>query len=336
MPLRPAELARHLGAELAPCYLIAGDEPLLVQECCDDVIAAARRRGFADREVVDVDKNYDWGTLREQTGAMSLFSARRLHDLRVPQALLNREASEALRAWLARPVPDTVLLIRTGRLDGAKRNSAWFREIERAGVVVLVWPVSSGELPGWLDQRCRKAGLTLDRQALAFLAARVDGNLLAAVQEIEKLRLQDLPAPVTLDAVRAAVLDASHYDSFDAVDAALAGETRRLHHIVSVLRAEGNAALAVLGALMLQVHRLRTPGNERLPPQRARVIERARARLAAADLDELVQLAVVVDQQVKGMREGDPWQTLESMFLLLAGERRLRPMLARVDMLRRI
>jgi DNA polymerase III subunit delta len=335
MQVRPADLERHLGAGLAPIYLIAGDETLLVQECCEQILDCARGAGFAEREVVDVDKGYDWATLRQQTGSLSLFSRRRVFDLRVPPGQFGRGASDALREWLARPVEDTLLLIRSERLDGQQRNSAWFKAIERSGVVVLVWPVTPGELPAWLDQRCRRVGLRLERDALAFLAARVEGNLLAAVQEIEKLRMQELPSPIGIEAVRAAVADASHYDSFDALDAALAQQSRRLHHIVGVLRAEGVAPLNLLGAIGAQVQRLRTGAAVRMPQPKARVFESARARLSAHDLDTLAHLGAVVDQQVKGMREGDPWQTLETMLLLLAGESRLRPLMRNVDALRR-
>jgi DNA polymerase III subunit delta len=336
MQVRPADLGRQLVAGLAPMYLISGDETLLVQECCDDVIARARADGFNEREIIDADKSYDWRTLREQTGSLSLFSAKRIFDIRVPASQFGREASTALREWLARPLADTLILIRSGRLDAKQRKSVWYKDIEKSGVVVQVWPVAAAELPAWLDQRSRKAGLSLDRRALDFLAARVEGNLLAAVQEIEKLRMLDMPSPMSAEAVRAAVADASHYDSFDAVDAALAQQSRRLHHIVGVLRAEGLAPLAVLGALMSQVHRLQAGFPGGMPPQRARIFERARARLSVADLEQLVHLGAVVDQQVKGMREGDSWQTLETMFLLLAGERGMLGMTRRLDALRRI
>jgi DNA polymerase III subunit delta len=333
MPVRPVDLAKQLEAGLAPIYLISGDETLLVQECCGAVIDRARALGYAEREIVEVDKGHDWGTLREQTGSLSLFSTRRLFDLRVPAGALG-QASDALRDWVARPIPDTVILIRCDRLDPRQRDSAWFKAIDRAGVVVLVWPISADELPAWLDQRCRRAGLRLDAQALGYLAARVEGNLLAAVQEIEKLRLQDLPSPVTAEALRAAVVDASHYDSFDAIDAALAQQSQRLRHIVQMLRAEGVAPLAFLGAVIGQIHRLQTPAG-RLPPQRARIVERARARLSDHDLEEVLRLGIAVDQQVKGMRDGDPWRTLETMLLLLAGERKVRNLTRHWEGLRR-
>lgn len=320
MPTRPTDLARQLERGLAPVYLVSGDETLLVQECCDDILRAARARGFSEREIVDVDRRYQWAGLREQTASLSLFAERRIFDLRVPPKQLDRQASDALRAYLEHPADDTLLLLRTERLDPGQRRSAWFKAIERKGVAVLVWPVSVAELPRWLDARCRKAGLRLEREALAFLSARVEGNLLAAVQEVEKLRILDPPQPLTLQTVQAAVVDASHYDSFDAIDAALAQQMRRVRHVVSVLRQEGVQPLALLGALTMQLKRLQSGVAGGMPPQRVRAFEAARRRLDERRIERMLSLATVADQQVKGMCEGDAWRTLEDMLLLLAGQ----------------
>ncbi len=335
MPVPPFKLASALKSGLAPLYLVSGDETLLVEECCDDILARARKDGFAERDVVHVDANYDWQMLREQTGSLSLFSERRIYDLRVPPKQLGRPAADALGDYLSRATDDTLVLIRSGRLDPGQRKSAWFKAIDKAAVVVLVWPISAAELPKWLDARCRRVGLQLDRDALTFLSARVEGNLLAAAQEIEKLWLLAGKGQVDVDTVKAAVIDASHYDSFDAVDAAMAQQSRRLRHILKVLRQEDVAPLAVLGALTSQLGRLRDGNARGLPPERARVVASASARLSGADLDELLQLAMVVDQQVKGMCDGDTWQTLETMFLLLAGATGLRPMARQLHHLRR-
>jgi DNA polymerase-3 subunit delta len=318
MPIRPTELARSLERGLRSVYLVSGDELLLVQEACDAVMAAARTAGFTERELIVVDQGFRWHELTESSHTMSLFAERRLLDVRVPAKRFDKDAADALSVYVAEPPPDTLLLLRTERLEGKQRSAAWFKEIDAAGVAVLVWPIAPAELPKWLAQRCRAVGLDLAADALEFLANSVEGNLLAAVQEIEKLSLQGLPQPVTLDALTRAVTDAAHYDAFDLVDAALNREPARVRHIVWVLAAEGTAPLMVLGALTTQLRRLLLGDTRGMPPQRERAMRAARARLPLRDIEMLLQQSAFVDQQVKGA-PGDPWQTLERIALRLAG-----------------
>ncbi len=330
MPIYPEQLGKHLDpkAGLAAVYLVTGNEPLLVQECCDDIIAAARAAGHDEWERVDVASGFDWESLRELAGAQSLFASRRVLDLRLASAnQLDRAASTALRDYLQAPFDDLIVLIRVEQLDGRKRQSAWFKAIDKQGVVVQIWPLGPSQLGRWLQARCRKAGLQLQPDALNYLAGRVEGNLLAAVQEIEKLRLLELPQPLTAAAVRDAVVDASHYDSFDLCDAALAGQGAKVCHILNVLRAEGLAPLAVLGAVQFQLRQLQGTVEARLPPAKARLMDSARGRLTPAHYDALLQLCWLVDQQSKGACAGDAWQTLELILLQIAGVRNLPPLL---------
>jgi DNA polymerase-3 subunit delta len=319
MPVRVQDLARDLERGLKPAYLISGDEMLLVQEACDSIIAAARRNGFEERELIQADADFDWNELTAQANTMSLFTPRRLLDVRVSPKGLDKEAGEVLLGLLEDPSPDTLLLVRTERLEGAKRNAAWFKRIEAVGTVVLVWPVAPKEMPGWLAQRARRAGLELDRDALGYLANSVEGNLLAAAQEIEKLALAGLPQPVTRAALTSAITDAAHYDAFDLVDAALDAEPQRVRHIVWVLRAEGVQVLAVLGALTSQLRRLINDDSRGLPQQKERAMRAARKRLKTLEIEALLGLASCVDQQVKGVAIGNPWSTLECIALRMAG-----------------
>jgi len=318
MSIRLTDLGRSLERGVKPVYLVSGDELLLVQEACDAIIAAARAGGFTERELIVVEAGFHWYELTEASQTMSLFAQRRLLDVRVPAKRFDKDSAEALSAYVASPPPDTVLLLRTERLEARQRSAAWFKQIDAVGETVLVWPISPAELPKWLVQRCRAVGLELDADALEYLANSVEGNLLAAVQEIEKLSLQGLPQPVTLDALTRAVTDAAHYDAFDLVDAALGAEPRRVRHIAWVLAAEGVAPLLVLGAMTTQLRRLLLDDTRGMPPQRERAMRAARARLPARDLEVLLQQALNVDQQVKGA-PGDPWQTLERIALRLAG-----------------
>lgn len=323
MQIRPEELAGHLEGALAPVYLICGGEPLLVQEACDEVIAAARGQGYSERQVMDVDAQFNWAELRDSAANRSLFAERRLLDLRLTPKQFNRAASDALRAYLEAPAEDVLLLVRTERLDSKQRNTAWFKAFLKSAGIVQVWPVGVAEMPRWLARRCERAGITLDRDALTFFSERMEGNLLAAVQEIEKLKLLELSGSVSLGALQEAVLDASHYDAFDLTDAALAGQPGRVRHIVAVLRQEGIQPLAAHGAFVSQLRQLIEGPRRGLPKQRERLLRDAGRRLGPPELEQLLIDSAWVDQRVKGLREGDPWRTLESLLLRLAGVRLL-------------
>ena len=319
MQLKLPELSNHLGRTLAPVYLISGDEPLLVQEACDDLMQAAREKGFSERTLMHVERGFHWEELYASAGSLSLFAERKLLDVRLPANRFDKAASQALREYLNEPSPDNLLLLRTGRLEGRQKSSAWFKALDAAGVIVQVWPIGMRELPSWLRNRVAKAGLRLDQDALDALAQRVEGNLLAAVQEIEKLKLLDLPQPIALETLHNAVGDASHYDVFDMIDAALGRQPGRASHMLHVLQQEGIQPLAILGAVTSQLRRILNGGY--LPPQRKRLFESARSRLGDTSLRGFLSEASLIDQQVKGMLEGDPWQSLERLLLGLGGLR---------------
>jgi DNA polymerase-3 subunit delta len=323
MPLRPDDLARDLARGLKPIYLVSGDELLLVQEACDAIIAAARAQQYTERDLLQVEPGFNWAELTQASRAMSLFSQRRLLDVRVPAKRFDKDAIEVLTTYTQAPPADTLLLLRTERLDGRQRNAAWFKAIDRAGATLLVWPIEAKTLPRWLQQRCRAIDLTLTPDALEFLATSVEGNLLAAAQEIEKLKLLGLPQPVTLEALTRAITDAAHYDAFDLLDAALDAQPARVRHVIWVLKAEGVAPLQVLGALTSQLRRALTGDSRGLPQQRERAMHAARARLSVAQLEALLKACLSIDQQSKGALGGDAWQTLERVALRLAGIRSL-------------
>ncbi len=334
MPVYPEQLESKLRGGLSPLYLVSGNEPLLVQEACDEIISAARAAGFGEWQRLDVERGFAWESLRELAGAQSLFAERRLLDLRLASAkLLDRTASTALRDYLARPMADVLLLLRVEQLESSQRQSAWYKAIDKQAVAVQIWPMDLAQMPRWLNARCRKAGLQLAPDAMAYLQSRVEGNLLAAVQEIAKLCLLELPQPLSLAQVQAAVADANHYDAFDVLDAALARQGAKVHSMLQVLRAEAAQPLALLGALQFQLRQLQQDAPRNLPPAKARLLEQARHRLRPADFADLQALAAVLDQQVKGLRHGDPWQTLELMLLRLAGQPGLPPLLSQADLL---
>ncbi len=319
MPLRPNDLARDLARGLKPVYLISGDELLLVEEACDAIIAAARAQGFTERDLIQVETGYRWSELTEASRAMSLFSQRRLLDVRVPAKRFDKDAGDVLIEYCRAPPTDTLLLLRTERLESKQRGAAWFKAIDRAGAVMVIWPIELNQLQGWLSQRCRAADLALTADALEYLATRVEGNLLAAVQEIEKLKLLGLAQPVTLEMLMRAITDAAHFDAFDLMDAALTAQPSRVRHVIWVLRAEGVAPLLVLGVLAAQLRRLLSGDSRGLPQGRERAMRAARARFSLVELETLLKDCCAIDQQSKGALGGDVWQSLERATLRLAG-----------------
>lgn len=323
MQIRANQLDSRLEAgPLAAVYLVMGDEPLLVEEACAAIVAAAEREGYGDRKRFDLTVD---GSLEEAlAGAanMSLFASRRLLDVRIPPRGLDRRGSDTLRKFLDRMPAGTLLLCRAPGLEWRARSSAWVRALDKAGIVVQVWPVSGRELPRWLEARCRASGVELDRDALAILADRVEGNLLAACQEIEALRLAGHEGVVGADELLAAVSDSSRFDTFEMIDAALAGRGARASRMVRVLRRDGVPIFMVLGALVNQLRRAREVsegGRPRLPRNRARVVSDAAGRLGAAGIDAALGDAALVDLQAKGMLRGDAWQSLETVVLGVAG-----------------
>ena len=315
MQIKPENLPSSLARGLQPAYLIAGQETLLVQEACDAVLAAAAQHGFAERSVLHVEPGFAWSQLLHEAASRSLFAERKVLDVRVPANKLDRQASEALREYLASPSPDNLLLLRTGRLEARQRSSVWFKALDRVGAVVLIWPISRRDLPGWLARRARTAKLELDSEALAHLADLVEGNLLAAVQEIEKLALAGLPQPIDAQRLAAAVGDASHFGAFELLDAVFAGDGIRVRRVLAALREEGVSLFAVLGAYCSQLRGIRD--DRWMPPHRKRLIPSFKQR-AGSPAQALAELSLI-DQQGKGALRGDPWLSLERLLLRQCG-----------------
>ena len=324
MQIRLRDLERNLAGDLQAVYLVSGEETLLVEESCTAIVQAAASRGYAERKVIDEGTATDWQAIQAEAANRSLFAERRVLDLRIPPRGFDRKASDALRRYVANPFDDVLLLIRTGRLEARQRSAAWFKAIDAAGAVLLVWPLTARELPGWLTSRCRTAGIEVTRDAIALLADRVEGNLLAGAQEIEKLKLAGVKSPVDAETLRAAVEDASHFNAFELIDAAFDGQPARVRKMVRVLRQEGAPVFMVLGAVNSQLRnalRLAHGARVYLPPQRARALRRLGHRLGADGLEHALSECALLDMQAKGALRGDAWQSLERVLVRLAGGR---------------
>lgn len=323
MQIRAEQLRRHLQTgDLKHLYLVSGDEQLLVDEACDEIVVAAMGLGFDERTIFEAVARAPWDELFSDAGNLSLFSTKRLLDVRIPPRGLDRAGSDAVRGYLDAPLADTLLLCRAAGLDWRQRSNAWYKAIEKAGAVIPVWPVDGRDLPRWLDGRCRREGLELDGDALDALAERVEGNLLAAVQEIAKLKLLHGEGRLGVDEIERSVGDAAHFDTFELIDAAFAGRAARVHRMLEPLRQEGVAVFMVIAALTSQLQRaaeLAAGANPRIARRRLPVLNAAVRRLGAAGIDDVYKECALLDLQSKGMLRGDAWRSLERVLLSLAG-----------------
>ena len=338
MQLKPEQLDAHLRKPLAPVYFISGDEPLRVLEAADAVRAAARGQGYDEREVLTVQANFDWSTLMSEAGNLSLFSQRRVIDLRMPGGKPGADGSRALRSYAEQPPDDTLLLITAGKLDKSARDGKWVQALDKAGVVVIVWPLSAQEFSSWIQRRMRQRGLEPTAEAVALLADRVEGNLLACRQEIEKLYLLQGEGVVDASAILTLVADNARYDVFALVDSALSGEAARSVRILQGLHAEGVVPQIVLWALSRELRQLAVmaaavaPGQPvaavvtryRIWPQaRKAIVAAALQRLSVTQCTALLQQCARVDRISKGQAAGNAWDELVQLTLTLAGNQAL-------------
>ncbi len=337
MQLKPEQIDAHLRKQLAPVYFISGDEPLRVMESADAVRAAARAQGYDEREVLSVQPGFDWAALTAQTGNLSLFSQRRIIDLRIPNGKPGVEGSKALRAYVENPPEDTLLLVTAGKLDAATRSGKWLQALDKAGVVIHVWPLKAHEFPRWVEQRMRRRGLQPNSDAVELLAERVEGNLLACVQEIEKLYLSLGEGLVDADAILEQVADNARYDVFGLVDTALAGDAARSVRILQGLDAEGVAPQIVVWALSREIRSLAlmaaaVAGGQqvaavvtryRVWAARKAVVTRALQRLSAAQCGMMLRQCARIDRISKGRDAGNAQDELLQLVLTLAGRQPL-------------
>ena len=331
MSLRPEQLPGALASSLAPVYLIAGSEPLLVQECRDQVIQAAQARGFAERSVHETSARFDWNQLSEESAVPSLFSSQKILDVRLPTGKPGREGAKVLGEMAAQPDPDVLLLVSSGEWSGAMRKAKWTGALASAGVLVEIWPVKPNELPGWIRNRMAAAGLDPEPEAVSLLAELVEGNLLAAQQEIQKLLLVGGDRHVTVDVVTRAVANSARFDSFRLVVCVLAGQLDECLRVASGLQRTGIAIQLVYAALYRELTladtvRAAVAAGEseagafrklRVWPARQGPMRQAVRRLSAPQFNAAFRTLSLVDRQSKGRAAGDAWQTLDRLLWFL-------------------
>lgn len=333
MQLRPEHLAAHLAKPLAPLYLLHGNDPLLTAEAGDAIRATARQQGFADREILVAGQGFRWENLRMAAGNLSLFGEAKLVDLRIPNGKPGKEGGEALQRHAKALPAGIVTLITLPELDWAARKSAWFLALAEAGVVLELTAPERDQLPRWLAARLARQDQTAPPEALAFIADHVEGNLLAAHQELQKLALLHPPGALSLQQVEAAVLNVARYDVDKLRTALLEGQPARCARLLEGLAGEGAAPPLVLWALAFEIRTLATlrtgldqgqalPGllkAERVFDDRRRTaLERALPRLSLARLKGALVHAARIDRIIKGLLPGDPWDEFLTLTLRLA------------------
>ena len=313
MQVRAEQIEDHLRHSLAPVYLVSGDEPLQVMETADLIRQAAATKGFRERDVWNVDAQFDWSVLFNAAGALSLFAEQKLLDLRLTSGKAGPTGAKALQHYLEQLPTDKVLLIQTGKLDKTAKNAAWVKKIEQAGVWVQIWDLSPAQTLAWVARRMRAAGLQASDDAVRYLTERIEGNLLAAVQEIAKLALLFGTKPIQAQHIMAVVADSSRYTVFDLADAILLQDSGRILHIMQVLQEEDVAPPLLIWALSDLLRQLYTgvsnlrqnQSNQallmRMPKARQGAFQNALKRCYHTDWQALFNAAALLDQHSKGV-----------------------------------
>ena len=343
MQLSVNRLAAHLQQGLKSLYALHGDEPLLIQEAVDAIRASAKTRGFTERSSHTVSgAHFDWSEVLAAGGSLSLFADKQIIELRIPSGKPGKDGSSAIQqlAERSRGNDSTLTLIMLPRLDKLTKGGAWFTALESFGVTLQVDPVERNALPQWIAERLsvqgqRVVGGEQGQRTLQFFADRVEGNLLAAHQEIQKLALLFAPGELTFDQIESAVLNVARYDVFKLSEAVLAGQTSRVQRMLDGLQAEGEAEVLVHYTLSEDIRALKRvkdamglgrPLPMALREQRVwgvkeRLFERVLPRLSEVNLAELLQAAHQVDGIVKGLKQPDwptdNWQALHRLAMQL-------------------
>ncbi len=327
-------LASHLKQGLPPVVMICGDEPFQLGEAASLVRQTARAFGFDEREVLEVDGHFDWGLLTVAAQSLSLFSSLKLIELRLASGKIGREGGEAVRHYCAQPRPENRLLVLAPNLEYQELQAKWIQSVERVGVLLQVKPLDSQGLVDWIGQRLRERGLRPGPEVAAMLAERVEGNLLAAAQEVDKLVLIHGEGPLNAEQLSRAISDSSRFDLFDVPDAALAGDRARMHRILAGLAAEGTAEPLILWVLAREVRLLARAAfasrsgpraldaflnAERVWKNRQGPLKSALHRLPPARLRHLLGQCACADRQIKGLESGEAWLTLAVIGDALAG-----------------
>ena len=325
MRISTRQLDAHLKKGLAPLYVVHGAEALLALEACDRIREAARREGATSREVFFAEPGVDWGRLGASASNLSLFASKRLVELRIPTGKPGTEGARAIEAWCARPPEDAVTLVVLPELDWQQRKTQWYEALERAGVLIEARAITRDELPEWLAERLARGQQHASVETLEWLADRVEGNLLAARQEVEKLALLLPAGEITLEAIREAVTDVSRFERDTLLEAIHAGDCARIARVVASLEAEGEPLPLLLWTLAEELRLLMAlSAGQRprrfLPPSRLAALQKTARRHGVASFDRELLRAHRIDRMIKGVETGHSWDNIVDLALGIAGK----------------
>jgi DNA polymerase-3 subunit delta len=317
-------LDAHLQQHLLPAYLISGDEPLLTGEAADAVRAKARASGFTEREVHFFDRGADWDVVRTSVSSMSLFAERRIVEVRLPTGKPGVTGARVLVDVINSLDSDTLLMVLTGRLDRDAQNAEWVRTLESKGAWLAVWPIPTDRLHAWLKARAKRMNLSVSDDAVELLAERTEGNLLAARQELEKLRLAIPDGRVSVEAVLASVADSARFDVSELSESLLEGDTARALRVLNGLKGEGVELPLVLWACIKAVRDLwgstqAETGGARSWQRHSAALEKGKRRAHSLPYVRLATRAERADRMAKGRLAGDAWDELALLAADLCG-----------------
>jgi DNA polymerase-3 subunit delta len=324
MRINSDDLSRHIAKGLGSLYVIHGEAMLLAIEAADAIRLAARDAGFSEREVIIAEQHFKWAELRNSAQSMSLFSSRKVVDLRIPSGKPGVEGAQALQDYCDNLNADTLTLISLPKLESTSLKSKWFAALEEHGTIISADEISLAALPTWIAARLKRQEQSTDKDTLEFLAQRVEGNLLAAFQEIQKLALLFPAGPLTFEQVKDSVMDVARYDVFKLSEAMLTGDAERYARILDGLKAEGTATVLILWSISDDIRALarvsssfQQSGNlagalrdARVWGVKQKLIERAVKRFNPVFAERALRQAAQIDKLTKGLRRGDVWDEL--------------------------
>lgn len=335
MHLKPEQLASHLQRKgLSAVYLISGDEPLQLNEAADYIRQQAKQKGIQERIILDVGSDFDWRRLADESANQSLFSSNRLLDLRLGSKKPGLKGGKALHEYTIRPVGGDILLITSNKLEKQMQSSKWYKSLDKVGVTIQTWPIETDKLATWIQQRIQRYNKHLTQEAAQLIADSVEGNMLAASQEIEKLCLLINDDTISIDDITSAVTDNSRFDVFSLIENTYAGQCKRLMRIFHGLKNSDQEPIAIYGVLMWDYRRLcmlaenyanGTPLNKLFAEYRIWGNKRQQAitlilhRHSAERLYSFLQQANAIDQTIKSVEKHSAWDSLLRLLLLLAG-----------------
>ena len=334
MRLRPDQLNSHLQrSSIAPIYFVSGDEPLQKLECIDQIRMTARSQGYDERLVFNVDKSFDWNSINDASANLSLFSSRRIIELRMGSPKPGKEGGKVFLEYAENLNEDNLLIISSDKLDKAAQNNKWVKAVEKVGVLIQVWPINPAQLPGWIQNRLQSKQKRISLDAARLIALRVEGNLLAAQQEIDKLILLTDKDDIDIEDVIAAVADSSRYDVFDLIESAFLGNTDRTIHMLQGLQKEGTEPMALFGAWMWEFRRLCSIKHQheaganleglfksyRIWDQKKRSMNAVLQRHSSKSFDQLLKFCATIDKTLKSSRRDQAWDQFNTLLLAIAG-----------------